>query len=108
MTDHEITALMGWPEQYMADERDPLSMVARVRAVVAAAEAGERERWLKAGEAAAKAMSLLTPSGICHDAHHAKADRHDIGEHCPVATRYIAAYHGLRGAIDAAMREGRA
>jgi len=44
MTDAQIAALMGWPEEYMADERDPLSLLARVRAVVAAAEAGERER----------------------------------------------------------------
>ena len=28
MTDHEIAALMGWPEQYMADERDPLKLQA--------------------------------------------------------------------------------
>ena len=58
-----------------------------------------------AGDTAVKAMSLLTPHGICEDAHHAKADRHEAGEPCPVATRYIAAYHGLRGAIDAAMRD---
>ena len=47
MTDAQIAALMGWPEEYMADERDPLSLLARVRAVVAAAEAGERERCAK-------------------------------------------------------------
>lgn len=58
-----------------------------------------------AGDTAAKAMSLLTPHGICEDAHHAKADRHEAGEPCPVATRYIAAYHGLREVIDAAMRD---
>lgn len=44
MTDAQIAALMGWPLEHMADVTDPLSMVARVRALVAAAEAGEREK----------------------------------------------------------------
>ena len=61
--------------------------------------ADERERLTPAIEAAANAMSLLTPLGICNDAHHAKSDRHGAGENCPVATRYIAAYHDLRAAI---------
>ena len=75
----------------------------------AAAEIGRLQadaaRLRAAGDTAAKAMSLLTPHGICEDAHHAKADRHEAGEPCPVATRYIAAYHGLREVIDAAMRD---
>ena len=44
MTDEQISAIMGWPMDHMQQDRDPLSLLARVRAVVAAAEAGERER----------------------------------------------------------------
>lgn len=43
MNDYEIASLMDWPEAAL-DDSSPGSLLDRVRAVVAAAEAGERER----------------------------------------------------------------
>ena len=49
MTDAQIAAIMGWPEEHLnRDHADaPLSLLARVLALVAAAEAGGRERCAK-------------------------------------------------------------
>ena len=50
MDDNEITALVGWPTE---------PEMAKFRKVVAAAEAAERERWVKAATAALDVLDDL-------------------------------------------------
>lgn len=52
MTDAQIAAIMGWPEEHMSRDHEPLSLLVRVLALVAAAEAQERERCAKLCESA--------------------------------------------------------
>ena len=44
MTDDQIAAIMEWPVEHMQQDRDPLSLLERVRALVSAVRADERER----------------------------------------------------------------
>lgn len=65
MTDAQIAALMGWSEEHMSRNDGPKSLEARVRALVDAAVAAERERCAKLCDEFARVD--LTGYGIAED-----------------------------------------
>ena len=54
----------------------------------------------KAARMALEAMGLIGADLVCDAAHHKKADRHGIGEPCPVQARWHHAFAALRQALE--------
>ena len=48
---------------------------------------------------ALEALELVSTEFVCDGAHHAKKDRHELGEPCPIVERYEEAITSLRQAI---------
>jgi hypothetical protein len=46
-----------------------------------------------------EALELVSTEFVCNGAHHAKKDRHGLGELCPIVERYEEAITSLRQAI---------
>ena len=49
---------------------------------------------------ALEALELVSTEFVCNGAHHAKKDRHELGEPCPIVERYEEAITSLRQAIS--------
>ena len=55
---------------------------------------------------ALEALELVNMEFVCDGAHHAKKDRHKLGDDCPVTTRYQQAITAIKEALrENAMRE---
>jgi hypothetical protein len=54
----------------------------------------------KAARMALEAMGLIGADLVCDAAHHKKADRHGIGERCPIQARWHHAFAALRQALS--------
>lgn len=54
----------------------------------------------KAARMALKAMGLIGADLVCDAAHHKKADRHGIGEPCPIQARWHHAFAALLQALS--------
>jgi hypothetical protein len=54
----------------------------------------------KAARMALEAMGLIGADLVCDAAHHKKADRHGIGEPCPIQARWHHAFAALRQALS--------
>ena len=54
----------------------------------------------KAARLTLEAMGLIGADLVCDAAHHKKADRHGIGEPCPVQARWHHAFAALRQALE--------
>jgi hypothetical protein len=46
-----------------------------------------------------KALELVSTEFVCNGAHHAKKDRHQLGEPCPIVERYEKAIQAGKKAI---------
>ena len=54
----------------------------------------------KAARLTLEAMGLIGADLVCNAAHHKKADRHGIGEPCPIQARWHHAFAALRQALE--------
>jgi hypothetical protein len=56
---------------------------------------------------ALEALELVSTEFVCNGAHHAKKDRHSLGESCPIVERYEEVIQALKQAIAELESQGK-
>ena len=89
----------GTPLSVALRERDQARDAERLARVQLDLARKQRDQWREC----ARELRAVAPSGHCPDFHHARKDRHEIGETCPCEVRYRA----MLARFDAAREEAK-